>query len=79
MAMSAVKGRAKRAVGQRKALYAQITAEHHTKASQAAQAMGISLGAYVDLVLARDEVDATGRPLWAPAERMTFEELRQVS
>lgn len=76
--MSAVKGRAKRPTEGQKVLFAKIAEENHSKASAAAQAMGISLAAYVDLVLDREQVDASGRPIWAPQERMTFEELREL-
>lgn len=77
--MSAVKGRQRRVKEERKPLFAKVSESHHAKASCAAQRMGISLAAYIDLLLEREQVDDSGRPLWAPEQRLTFEELREVS
>ena len=41
----------------------------HAKANAAADALGISLSAYLDSLIARDEVDDQGRPTWWPDER----------
>lgn len=35
------------------------------RANAAADALGITLGRYVELLIERDEFDAAGRPLWA--------------
>lgn len=75
--MSAVQGRRQRRTSPgQKILYSKVAEANHAKASAAAQAMGISLAAYIDLVLEREQVDTEGRPLWAPQERLTFDELR---
>jgi len=34
------------------------------KADAIADTLGISLSAYVDALIARDQLDETGRPLW---------------
>jgi len=50
------------------ALFARVNPDNHTKAVAAADALGVSLAAYVDALLARDELDAHGRPTWWPAD-----------
>ncbi len=62
--MGAVKGRGKRAPGATATIYARIGPPQHEKARTAAAAMGLSLAAYLDLLLAHEELDASGRPLW---------------
>jgi len=35
------------------------------RANATADALGITMGQYIELLIERDELDATGRPLWA--------------
>ncbi len=50
------------------ALFARVNPDNHTKALAAADALGVSLAAYVDALLARDELDERGRPTWWPID-----------
>lgn len=54
----------------RAALYTgtRLTRAEHAKAHQAAAALEMSLSGYLAELVRRDEVDDTGRPLWAPTE-----------
>lgn len=45
-----------------------LTRAEHAKAHQAAAALDMSLSGYLAELVRRDKVDATGRPLWAPAK-----------
>jgi len=36
-----------------------------TRASSTADALGITMGQYVELLIERDEIDGAGRPMWA--------------
>lgn len=54
------------------ALFARVRPPLHDKALRAAAAVGVSMATYVEQLIARDEVDEHGRPLWwtdAPAEQ----------
>jgi hypothetical protein len=63
--MAAIKGRRQRVgVAGTTLMSARVHPEHLVKAKRAAEALGISLAAYVDELLAREELDALGRPLW---------------
>lgn len=46
------------------AMNCRVPASTRIRANAAADAMGITMGRYVELVIARDQVDPTGRPLW---------------
>jgi hypothetical protein len=55
----------------RRSLYTgtRLTREEHSKAHRAAAALGVSLSGYLAELVRRDQVDDTGRPVWAyPAE-----------
>lgn len=54
----------------RAALYTgtRLTRAEHAKAHKAAAALDLSLSGYLAELVRRDEIDDTGRPLWAPAE-----------
>jgi hypothetical protein len=41
-----------------------VQPDRHAKAQAAASALGISLAAYIDHLLAHEELDEEGRPLW---------------
>lgn len=62
--MGAVKGRSKRAPGAAATLYARVGPEQYEKARTAAAAVGVSVAAYLDALLAHDDLDADGRPVW---------------
>ena len=65
--MPAIKGRRHRAQGLvTEPLYARVTPERRAQAQATAEALGISLGAYVDRLLAREAtfLNEQGRPVW---------------
>jgi len=63
--MAAVKGRThRRGVANTVLLQARVQPDRHAKAQAAAAALGISVAAYIDLLLAHEELDEDGRPLW---------------
>ena len=77
-AMAAVKGRThRRGVSNAVLLQARVQPERHAKAHAAASALGIPLAAYIDGLLAHEEVDEQGRPVWwsTPAVPADQEEL----
>ena len=51
--------------GNRQKLYGYVLPELYEKARTSAAAANVSLGAYLERLIAADEVDADGRPLWA--------------
>lgn len=57
------------------ALFARVRPPLHDKAHRAAAATGVSLASYVEQLIARDEVDEHGRPLWWPRTDPSQEEL----
>ena len=68
--MSAVKGRAKspRVDGlKRMLLQARVDERSWSKANKAADAAGISVSAYIQSLVDRDETDADGCPVWRRA------------
>ena len=72
--MGAVKGRGKRPPGAAATLYARVGPSQHEKARTAAAAMGVSVAAYLDALLAHDQLDDDGRPLWWAGPLPTTEE-----
>lgn len=54
------------ASGNRQKLYGYVLPELHEKARTAAYSAGMSIGAYLERLIAADELDSDGRPLWAP-------------
>ncbi len=65
--MSAVRGRAKRPHVEglkRMLLQARVDEQSWSKANQAADAAGISVSAYIQRLIDRDEMDVNGCPLW---------------
>lgn len=48
------------------ALFARVRPEFHAKARRAAAVTGVSLATYIEQLVARDEVDQHGRPVWWP-------------
>lgn len=74
--MSAVKGRAQRPPGKpTRLLQGRVDPGVHAKATIAAHAAGISVAAYLEALVERDEVDAFGLPRWLPARPVDQEEL----
>lgn len=76
--MSAVKGRVRRPhVGglKRMLLQARVDEQSWSKANKAADAAGISMSAYIQSLIDRDETDAEGCPVWRRAPDPTQEEL----
>jgi hypothetical protein len=64
-AMAAVKGRTHRTgVADAVQFKTRIHAARRAKASQVADALGISLGTYIDALLEREQLDERGRPVW---------------
>ena len=65
-AMPAIKGRRHRQGVETKVLFARVTPERCAQAAATAEALGISLGAYMDELLAREaaQLDERGRPIW---------------
>lgn len=55
-----------RAVNGRVKLVGYVDVETHARAKSAAYAAGMSLGLYLTRLLEQDQLDASGRPLWAP-------------
>ena len=63
--MPAVKGRKRRPIGiDVVELKVRVREEHRAKAFGVADTLGISAAAYIDALLAREELDARGRPVW---------------
>lgn len=63
--MSAIKGRRPRQINAPTVLLqARVDPELRAKAHRAAAAVGVSLAAYVEQLLAHEQLDETGRPLW---------------
>lgn len=51
-------------------LRVRLSPESHARAQQVADALGVSVTAYVDRLLAHDDLDAHSRPVWwGPAPR----------
>lgn len=76
--MSAVKGRAKRRYDEGNEpvlLQGRVDRSIRAKASRAADAAGITMAAYLEALIERDEVDAAGRPLWLPVRDTDQQEL----
>jgi hypothetical protein len=46
-------------------MHSRVPEATRARASAAADALGITLGRYVELLVQRDEFDLAGRPLWA--------------
>jgi len=68
--VAAVKGRAHRTgVPDAVKLQARVAPSRYAKAQAAADALGVSLGTYLDELLEREQVDELGRPLWWPANQ----------
>ncbi|WP_380169779.1 toxin-antitoxin system HicB family antitoxin [Jannaschia sp. R86511] len=65
--MSAIKGRAKRTSQEPVViLQARVSPTIRAKAHEAAAALGISVAAYVEQLIAHEQLDETGRPVWWP-------------
>jgi hypothetical protein len=63
--MAAVKGRTHRTgVADAVQLNTRVHAARRAKAQQVADALGISLGTYIDTLLDREQLDERGRPVW---------------
>ena len=63
--MTAVKGRRHRSgVAGHVSLRLRVRPDTRAKAEQTANALGISLAAYIDTLIAQDAVTETGRPVW---------------
>lgn len=64
--MAAIKGRAKRQVtGPTVIMQARVAPAARARAHTAAAALGISLAAYLEQLVLRDDLDEAGRPTWA--------------
>lgn len=81
--MAGAKGVPQRDVGViTRNLYGRVLPEIHSKATTAAQAAKMSLSAYLESLIARDELDEQGRPLWAPLpsdDPVLFEKPRKTA
>lgn len=69
--MATVKGRRKRvgAAGSVQ-LNVRVHQDRKRKAEQIADALGVTLNAYFDSLLAREQLDEAGRPLWWPEQEV---------
>lgn len=59
-----ITGREKRAPGDSQPVFMRVDPETYRRMNAAAQALGMTLAKYQDLLVQRDEVDAEGVPLW---------------
>ncbi len=74
--MAAIKGRAKRPANVPTViLQARVRPAVRDKAHAAAAALGISVAAYIEQLVAHEQVDEKGRPLWWVCEDADQEEL----
>ncbi len=64
--------------GNREKFYGYVLPELCQKARTAAAAANISLGGYLERLIAADQVDENGRPLWAAEPDNPEEQLRMV-
>lgn len=64
--VAAVRGRRQNPTGGEWEIRARVGKEQHAKAIQMADALGISLAALVDRLIAREQTDERGRPTWWP-------------
>jgi hypothetical protein len=63
--MASVKGRTqRRGVADAVQLNMRVHVARRAKASQVADALGVSLGTYIDALLEREQLDERGRPVW---------------
>ncbi len=46
-------------------VHCRVPESTRTRGGAIADALGITMGQYVELLIERDELDAAGRPLWA--------------
>jgi len=46
-------------------VHCRVPKSTRTRGGAIADALGITMGQYVELLIERDELDAAGRPLWA--------------
>lgn len=46
-------------------MHSRVPENTRARASAAADALGITLGRYIELLVERDEFDSSGRPVWA--------------
>jgi hypothetical protein len=79
--MAAIQGRQHRSgVSGTVELRARVQPDNFGKAHAAAAALGISMAAYVDALLSREELDERGRPRWwtAPAPTDQIELLQET-
>ena len=64
--------------GNREKFYGYVLPELCEKARTSAAAANISLGGYLERLIAADQVDVDGRPLWAGDHDAPDEQLRLV-
>ena len=70
--MAAIQGRRqRRKVADTVELRARVKPDNFVKAHEAAAALGISMAAYVDALLSREELDERGRPSWWTVPALT--------
>ena len=60
--------RRRHGVGATVILQARVAPDTRDRAHRAAAALGVSMAAYIEQLLLRDELDDTGRPVWAEEE-----------
>lgn len=73
--MAPVRGRAYRPRGATSPIQGRIPPAVHDKARRAADAAGITISAYLEALIARDQVDESGCPVWLEPARSGQEEL----
>lgn len=76
--MPAVSGRSRREASNSMGyvpLQGRVPVEARVKAKRAADAAGISLGRYLEMLVMRDQVDTSGCPIWLPPRQRDQPEL----
>ena len=67
--MSAIKGRPRRPLQEPGVVVqARVSPETRAKAHKTAAALNVSLTAYVERLIAHDQLDESGRPVWWPKD-----------
>lgn len=72
--MPALPGRRPRVItGGTSILQARVNPELRDKAHRAAEALGVSMAAYVEALIEHDELDHDGRPTWWPDDADAYQ------
>lgn len=69
--MGRARGRRHNPPGFTDEIRASVRPVNSEKLNAIADRLGVSLGAYIDSLIERDQVDETGRPVWWPEDRLS--------